>query len=102
MFDVKIVCEKWWQGNDNESELERYEKFYKEFYRRIIFELESKIFLTNLEFSKNRFFLHEIILEFLICFNKIVEKIHERKISNLIVEEPTLEEIFMHYYEQEA
>lgn len=34
--------------------------------------------------------------------NKIVEKIHERKINNLIVEEPTLEEIFMHYYEKEA
>ncbi len=34
--------------------------------------------------------------------NKIVEKIYERKISNLIVEEPTLEEIFMHYYEKEA
>ncbi len=33
--------------------------------------------------------------------NKIVEKIYGRKISNLIVEEPTLEEIFMHYYEKE-
>lgn len=34
--------------------------------------------------------------------NKIVEKIYERKINNLIVEEPALEEIFMHYYEKEA
>ena len=34
--------------------------------------------------------------------NKIIEKIHGRKINNLIVEEPTLEEIFMHYYEKEA
>ncbi len=34
--------------------------------------------------------------------NKIVEKIYERKINNLIVEEPTLEEIFMNYYEKEA
>lgn len=34
--------------------------------------------------------------------NKIVEKLYERKIHNLIVEEPTLEEIFMHYYEKEA
>jgi len=33
--------------------------------------------------------------------NKIVDKIYGRKISNLIVEEPTLEEIFMHYYEKE-
>jgi ABC-2 type transport system ATP-binding protein len=34
--------------------------------------------------------------------NKIVDKIYERKINNLIVEEPNLEEIFMHYYEKEA
>jgi len=34
--------------------------------------------------------------------NKIVEKIYERKIINLTVEEPTLEEIFIHYYEKEA
>lgn len=34
--------------------------------------------------------------------NKIVEKLHDRKINNLIVEEPSLEEIFMHYYEKEA
>lgn len=33
--------------------------------------------------------------------NKVVEKIYESKINNLIVEEPTLEEIFMHYYEKE-
>jgi ABC-2 type transport system ATP-binding protein len=34
--------------------------------------------------------------------NKIIEKLHERSVNNLIVEEPTLEEIFMHYYEKEA
>lgn len=33
--------------------------------------------------------------------NKVIERIHERKITNLTVEEPTLEEIFMHYYEKE-
>lgn len=33
--------------------------------------------------------------------NKIIEKLYARKISNLIVEEPSLEEIFMHYYEKE-
>ncbi len=31
--------------------------------------------------------------------NNILEKLYERKINNLIVEEPSLEEIFMHYYE---
>jgi ABC-2 type transport system ATP-binding protein len=34
--------------------------------------------------------------------NKIVAKLYERKVFNLIVEEPSLEEIFLHYYEKEA
>ncbi len=34
--------------------------------------------------------------------NKVIAKIHDKTISNLIVEEPDLEEIFMHYYEKEA
>ncbi|MDD3268513.1 MAG: ABC transporter ATP-binding protein [Syntrophomonadaceae bacterium] len=34
--------------------------------------------------------------------NQIIEKLYAKKISNLIVEEPSLEEIFMHYYEREA
>lgn len=34
--------------------------------------------------------------------NQIIAKLYERKVINLIVEEPSLEEIFMHYYEKEA
>lgn len=34
--------------------------------------------------------------------NQMIAKIHEQSISNLIVEEPALEEIFMHYYERDA
>lgn len=34
--------------------------------------------------------------------NQMIDKIHAKKINNLIVEEPALEEIFMHYYEKEA
>lgn len=34
--------------------------------------------------------------------NEIIEKIHAVKVRNLTVAEPTLEEIFMHYYEKEA
>ncbi|MEN6351192.1 MAG: ABC transporter ATP-binding protein [Syntrophomonas sp.] len=34
--------------------------------------------------------------------NQIIAKLYAKKISNLIVEEPSLEEIFMHYYEREA
>lgn len=33
--------------------------------------------------------------------NQIIDKIHHKKINNLIVEEPALEEIFLHYYEKE-
>lgn len=34
--------------------------------------------------------------------NQMIAKIHQHKLSNLIVEEPSLEEIFMHYYEKDA
>lgn len=34
--------------------------------------------------------------------NRIIEKMYNKRITNLLVEEPSLEEIFMHYYEKEA
>lgn len=34
--------------------------------------------------------------------NKIIDRIHGKKINNLMVEEPSLEEIFLHYYEKEG
>lgn len=34
--------------------------------------------------------------------NNIISKLHERRVTNLLVEEPSLEEIFLHYYEKEA
>ncbi|MEA4924216.1 MAG: ABC transporter ATP-binding protein [Syntrophomonadaceae bacterium] len=34
--------------------------------------------------------------------NIIIAKLNERRVVNLIVEEPSLEEVFMHYYEKEA
>lgn len=34
--------------------------------------------------------------------NLVIAKLNERRVANLIVEEPTLEEIFMHYYDKEA
>ncbi|MGD9679012.1 MAG: ATP-binding cassette domain-containing protein [Vulcanibacillus sp.] len=33
--------------------------------------------------------------------NLVIDKIHSQKVLNLLVEEPTLEEIFMHYYVEE-
>ncbi|WP_054697009.1 ABC transporter ATP-binding protein [Syntrophomonas palmitatica] len=48
--------------------------------------------------------VHEKTVSFLYNgdINKIIAKLYTRKINNLIVEEPSLEEIFMHYYEKEA
>jgi len=34
--------------------------------------------------------------------NKIVDKLHTFKLNNILIEEPSLEEIFMHYYIKEA
>jgi ABC-type multidrug transport system, ATPase component len=34
--------------------------------------------------------------------NMVIAKLNERRVTNLTVEEPSLEEIFMHYYEKEA
>ncbi len=34
--------------------------------------------------------------------NQIVDRIHKHQIKNLIVEEPSLEEVFLHYYEPEG
>ena len=33
--------------------------------------------------------------------NLVIDKIHSQRVLNLLVEEPTLEEIFMHYYVEE-
>ncbi|MDH8678061.1 ABC transporter ATP-binding protein [Fusibacter bizertensis] len=34
--------------------------------------------------------------------NTIIEVLHKVKLQNILIEEPTLEEIFMHYYQKEA
>jgi ABC-2 type transport system ATP-binding protein len=53
--------------------------------------------VSNLEFKDD-------IVNFLFKgnINLIMKKISEVEISNVWIEEPTLEEIFMHYYEKEA
>jgi len=52
--------------------------------------------VTELTLNKNK-------VEFLYRgdINAIIEKLHHETLKNLIVEEPTLEEIFMHYYNKE-
>ncbi len=52
--------------------------------------------VTNYEFHNNH-----VNFLFKGDVNTIIQKLSLKKVSNLIVEEPTLEEIFMHYYEKE-
>jgi ABC-2 type transport system ATP-binding protein len=33
--------------------------------------------------------------------NKIIQRLQGVKLANMLIEEPTLEEIFMHYYQKE-
>ena len=53
--------------------------------------------ITNLTVDKN-------MLNFLFKgdINQIIEKLQGEPLLNMLVEEPSLEEIFMHYYEKEA
>lgn len=50
--------------------------------------------ITNLSLDEN-----SVSFLFKGDLNQIVEKIHKLNLSDLIIEEPTLEEIFLHYYE---
>jgi len=47
---------------------------------------------------------HQTIATFIFSgdINQMVSRLNERKIRNLLVEEPSLEEIFLHYYEKDA
>jgi ABC-type multidrug transport system, ATPase component len=74
-------------------------------YKKIIVESQEdsieKLFgfegITNLKKTKegvNFLFKGDI--------NTIIEVLHKVKLQNILIEEPTLEEIFMHYYQKEA
>lgn len=56
-----------------------------------IFNMEG---ITNLEIDKNqvKFFYKGDI-------NRVIGKVNSLKIRDISIEEPSLEEIFMHYYE---
>jgi ABC-2 type transport system ATP-binding protein len=55
------------------------------------FDMEGVTKLTKENGSVTFFFRGDI--------NEIVQLISKQKVSDVIIEEPTLEEIFMHYYE---
>lgn len=73
-----------------------YKKFLIEFKDKIQAELFNIDGVSNLEIDKSK-------LSFIFKgdVNRIIDNIHGNKLLNLLVEEPTLEEIFMHYYAKE-
>lgn len=73
-------------------------------YKRFKLEMEGQIPSDYFSIDGvTNFKLHENSVNFLFKgdVNQIIQKLAQRNVSNLIVEEPTLEEIFMHYYEKE-
>jgi len=74
---------------------------YKKFRIETVDKIKSNYFdipgMTNLKVNGN---LHNFLYQGNI--NDIISKIHNINIKNLIVEEPSLEEIFMHFYEKEV
>ena len=77
------------------------ENNYKKFKVEMKSEIDKSYFMiagvSNLEIKKN-------IVSFLFKgnINLIMKRISEVEISNVWIEEPSLEEIFMHYYEKEV
>ncbi len=73
---------------------------YKKFYVDLVNEVETSDFqiagVNNLEFREGT-------LSFIFKgdINEILKEISKHQIRNLLVEEPSLEEIFMHYYTKE-
>jgi ABC-2 type transport system ATP-binding protein len=74
-------------------------------YKKIKIETKTKLGMDyfNLE-GINKFEIKDNVISFLFRgnINDILKKIAEIEITNLWIEEPDLEEIFMHYYEVEA
>lgn len=77
------------------------ENNYKKFKLEMISEIDKNHFnisgVSNLEIKEN-------MVSFLFKgnINLIIKKISDVEISNVWIEEPSLEEIFIHYYEKEA
>ena len=74
-----------------------YKKFRMEFPGEVTVDFRPLPGVTNLSAGDTR-------IDFLYGgdINRIIDLLHGHPIANLTVEEPTLEEIFLHYYEKEA
>lgn len=74
---------------------------YKKFKIEMTNEIEKRVFeisgVNNLEIDrKNVNFIYKGNI------NQLIKVLSEVEISNILIEEPSLEEIFMHFYEKEA
>lgn len=70
------------------------------------FKIETGEALDNKYFDIkgiNNFSLKNNTISFIFSgdVNEVIEKLHGKRVTNLWVEDPSLEEIFMHYYEKE-
>jgi len=77
------------------------ENNYKKFKVEVKSQINKDYFKVN---GVSKFEIEDNIVSFLFKgnINLIIKKIADLEISNVWVEEPSLEEIFMHYYEKEA
>ncbi|MDN5307356.1 MAG: beta-exotoxin transport system ATP-binding protein [Eubacteriaceae bacterium] len=73
-------------------------------YKKVLLEFEGIIDISHFNLpGVTRLTLENNVMEFLYKgdINKIIQRLQGVKLANMLIEEPTLEEIFMHYYQKE-
>ncbi|WKY44300.1 ABC transporter ATP-binding protein [Eubacteriaceae bacterium ES2] len=73
-------------------------------YKKVLLEFEGIIDISHFNLpGVTRLTLENNVMEFLYKgdINKIIQRLQGIKLANMLIEEPTLEEIFMHYYQKE-
>lgn len=105
--EVQKVCHRVAIIKDGEIiEVEEIEKLRKRNYKKVIIELQQKKTeipfeisgMTNISINSD----NTVSFMFQGNINELTQHLADIKLENLWLEEPTLEEIFMHYYEQEG
>lgn len=73
-------------------------------YKKVMLDFEGIIDISHFNLpGVTNLTLEENVMEFLYKgdINKIIQRLQGIKLANMLIEEPTLEEIFMHYYQKE-
>ncbi|MDK2935361.1 MAG: beta-exotoxin transport system ATP-binding protein [Eubacteriaceae bacterium] len=73
-------------------------------YKKVMLEFDGIIDISHFNLpGVTRLTLENNVMEFLYKgdINKIIQRLQGVKLANMLIEEPTLEEIFMHYYQKE-